>query len=155
MGLSLKKMFSGSGWKKFKKVVGGVVGTALSVVPGVGGLAGKGISTLLKAKGTVGSVARLTNNTIKTVAAVKKAGKRMGFIGIGSDMAVLKASGPMVAPSAMPGGTSSTATRKRKKRKPVAKKRRATVRRKPAKKKRKSRLKFGSPAYRKKYLGHR
>jgi len=167
MGFSLKKMFSGSGWKKFKKIAGGVVSVASLAVPGLGvaGVAGR----LLAAKGAVGKVSRLTNDVLKINRAVK-GGRVIGkglARSITSTAAVLKASPvmpgggvatpggvmpPMVNPPANYGGRrSSSSTRKRK-----PKKRLAARKRSSSSRKRKGRkLKFGSPAYRKKYLGHR
>lgn len=164
MGFSLKKMFSGSGWRKFKHAVGGVVSIATSVIPGVGGLAGKGISKLLAAKGAVGGIAR----TAKTGLAVSKAlrhGKALrgqgGFIGrLTSTAAVLKASPVMpgggiatpsgVAPAranppATYGGRKSGGTKRRKRRGSAMKRSRAGRKRGGRK------PKFGSPAWRKKY----
>jgi len=144
MGFSLKKMFSGSGWKKFKGVVGTVAKVGLGVVPGVGGIAGQLLSSKLGKFGAKG------------VAAYK---------GARSTMQVLKASpvmpggsiatpgGPMIAPTSgnPPSDYGSRRsggglTKRRKKKRTSSTTRRTT---------RKRKLKFGSPAWRKKYLKHR
>jgi len=136
VGFSLKKMFSGSGWKKFKRTVGGVAKLAVSVVPGVGGLAGKLLTS------GVGRTA------VKGVAAFKGGRSVMRQLAASPVMpggAVSTPSGmapPMVVPPSDYGGrrTLSGVVGRRRKRK-------ATT----TTKRRKRKLKFGSPAWRKKY----
>lgn len=141
MGFSLKKMFSGSGWKKFKRTVGGVAKLAVSVVPGVGGLAGKLLTS------GVGRTA------VKGVATFKKGRSVLRSMAASPVMpggAVSTPGGmlpPMVVPPTDYGGVRSVAGivgRRRRKRKATT-----TTRR------RKRKLKFGSPAWRKKYARKR
>jgi hypothetical protein len=161
MAFSLKRMFSGSGWKKFKKVAVGLGGLALNVIPGlgnaasavvlakVGGLAGKlgaadklaqlpkGINTFRK----VGKVA----SALQSTAQVLHASPVMpgGAIATPGGMAM-----PMVTPPMYYGGSGTTARRRTtKKRASSTKKRRTTKKRASSGRK----LKFGSPAWRKKY----
>jgi hypothetical protein len=165
MAFSLKRMFSGSGWKRFKGVVGGLGGLALNLIPGlgtaasglvlakVGGLAGKlgaadklaqlpkGVNALRK----VGKVA----SAFQSTAQVLHASPVMpgGAISTPGGMAM-----PMVNPPAFYGGSGVTGY-KRKRRK-TTKKRASSVKGRRTTKKRTSsgrKLKFGSPAWRKKY----
>lgn len=159
MGFSLKKMFSGSGWRKFKGAVGGALSIATSVIPGVGGLAGK----LLAAKGTLGGIARTANKGFLIGKAVRR-GKRVASMGplvasLTGTAAVLKASpvmpgGGIATPSGVVGATGGTPPRtfggaragtKRRKKRTSRLAGRLTRRRK------KRGPRFGSPAWRKKY----
>lgn len=137
MGFSFKKMFSGSGWRKFKRTVGGVAKLAVGVVPGVGGLAGKLLTS------GVGRTA------VKGIGAFKKGRSVMRQLAASPVMpggAVSTPGGmqpPMIVPPSDYGGSRSVAGivgRKRRKRKATT-----TTRR------RKRKLKFGSPAWRAKY----
>lgn len=132
MGFSLKRMFSGSGWRKFK----GIASIAVSAVPGVGGLAGK---VLTSGIGKVGTKAyKLGHSTAMVLHAspVLPGG------------AVATSSGPkapMVNPPASYGGGGGGGVTRRRKA-TTKKRRKAGTKRK---------LKFGSPAWRKKYMGKR
>lgn len=162
MGFSLKKMFSGSGWRKFKGTVGGVLSIATSVIPGVGGVAGK----LLASKGTLGGIARTANKGFLVSKAIRR-GKTVASMGpfvaglTASTAAVLKASpvmpgggiagpgGVAPAPAGAPPRTfgGSGGTRRRKKRRAGALRTAMRTRRKA----RRRLPKFGSPAWRKKF----
>lgn len=139
MGFSLKKMFSGSGWKKFKRTIGGVAKLAVGVVPGVGGIAGRLLDTGV---GKLGAKAyRLGSST----AQVLKASPVMpgGAVSTPGGMAP-----PMATPPAQFGGGRLSG---------VVKRRRATKKKRAASstRRRGRKLKFGSPAWRAKYLKKR
>jgi len=129
MGFSLKKMFSGSGWRKFK----GVASIGLGVIPGVGGVAGRLLAT------GAGKFAAKVVRTGQSTAAVLKASPVMpgGAVSTPGGMRP-----PMVNPPARFSGSGRGGTRK------LTRRRKATS--SPRRKGRK--LKFGSPAWRKKYL---
>jgi hypothetical protein len=129
MGFSLKKMFSGSGWRKFK----GVASIGLSVIPGVGGVAGRLLQT------GVGKFGAKVLRTGQSTAQVLRASPVMPG-GAVSTPGGMKA--PMVNPPARFSGSSGGGPMRRKKRKAT----RAAPRRKGRK------LKFGSKAWRAKYV---
>lgn len=161
MGFSLKKMFSGSGWKKFKGVVGGVVKLATSVIPGVGGLAGKAAGALLGAKtvknvgglvdklGGVNKLSQLSKNGRSTAMVLKMSPVMPG--GAVSTPRGMEAPNPYGPPPPWWGASGSStrrssSTTKRKKKAPA--RRKATTRKRSTR----GRLpKFGSPAWRKKF----
>lgn len=132
MGFSLKKMFSGSGWRKFK----GVASIGLSVIPGVGGVAGKLLAT------GAGKFAAKVVRTGQSTAQVLRASPVMpgGAVSTPGGMRA-----PMVTPPARYSGAGPKAHgTKRKKRKATSS---------PRRKGRK--LKFGSKAWRAKYVKRR
>jgi len=135
VGFSLKKMFSGSGWRKFKRTVGGVAKLAVSVVPGVGGLAGKVLTSGIGRTATKGVAAfKGGRNVLKALHATPV--MPGGAVSTPSGMQP-----PMIVPPSDYGGRRSAGgVRVRRKRKATT-----TTRR------RKRKLKFGSPAWRKKY----
>lgn len=167
MGLSLKKMFSGKGWKKFKRAIGGVAKVAVGFLPGVGGVAGSVASKLLQAKKVkdvkgvldkLGGASKLLN--------ISKRGGPVWLPG-GS---LSTPNGPQaVAPVLRMVDTAPAGAAPRKRRKPSVKRATSSRRRKSTSSKRrkstssrtyrrktKGRLpKFGSPAWRKRFLSKR
>jgi len=136
VGFSLKKMFSGSGWRKFKRTVGGVATLAVGVVPGVGGLAGKVLTSQLGRRGV--AAFKGGRNVMRQLKATPV--MPGGAVSTPSGMVA-----PMVTPPSDYGGRRSPGgVRPRRKRKATT-----TTRR------RKRKLKFGSPAWRKKYAKKR
>lgn len=167
MGFSFKKMFSGSGWKKFKKVVGGVAKLGLSVIPGVGGVAASAASKLLNAKKLAGAANIIDKaKTVGKFANIAKGGFRstghvLKMSPVMPGGAVATPYGPQVAPeNGFPpgyygGGLSGFLKPKRRKPRKAGVKKRVTARKRTSSKKRTSsgrRLVFGSPAWRKKFL---
>lgn len=164
MGFSLKKMFSGSGWKKFKKTVGGVAKIGLSVIPGVGGLAGKAAGALLGAKavksvgglvdkiGKVDKLANLSKNG-RSTAMVLKMSPVMPGGSYATPYGVAPAPDSGNYPMQYAGGVLAGQPRKPRRRKKATKprarpKKRTTTSRRTTK----GRLpKFGSPAWRKRF----
>lgn len=166
MGLSLKKMFSGSGWKKFKRTVGGVAKVAVGFLPGVGGVVGGAASKLLQAKKVkdvkgvldkLGGASKLLNIS-----------KRGGPVWLPGG-ALSTPNGPQVVPSVLRLPETAAAAMPRKRRKPSVKRATSSRRRKSTssrrrkstssttyRRKTKGRLpKFGSPAWRKRFLSKR
>ena len=168
MGLSLKKMFSGKGWKKFKKAIGGVAKIAIGALPGVGGVVGSAASKLLQAKKVkdvkgvldkLGGASKLLNIS-----------KRGGPVWLPGG-ALSTPNGPtVVAPVLrMPEMAPAALAAPRKRRKPSVKRATSSRRRKSTssrrrkstsssayRRKTKGRLpKFGSPAWRKRFLSKR
>jgi len=139
VGFSLKKMFSGSGWKKFKRGVGGVAGLAVGLVPGVGGVAGKLLSSKL---GKAGAKGLRAYKRVDSTMQVLRASPVMpgGAVSTPGGMRP-----PMVTPPRAFRGSGGGGTRKRKA-KPGG------HRMKTRAGGRKRKLKFGSPAWRKKYM---
>jgi len=165
VGFSFKKMFSGSGWKKFKRAVGGVVKVGLGVIPGVGGIAGGLAGKLLNTKlGKIGgsvvekaeTASKLANLSkgFRSTAQVLKASPVMpgGSVATPSGVAPAPDSG-MYPASYGPGGYRAPARRKpRRKRKAATRK--AAKRRSGSSTRRRTRgrlPKFGSPAWRKRF----
>lgn len=160
MGLSLKKMFSGKGWKKFKRTIGGVAKVAVGFLPGVGGVVGNTASKLLQAKKVkdvkgvldkLGGASKLLN--------ISKRGGPVWLPG-GS---LSTPNGPQPVPSVLRMVETAPAARSapRKRRKPSVKRATSSKRRKSTssttyRRKTKGRLpKFGSPAWRKRFLSKR
>lgn len=145
--------FIGKAIKKVAHVVGKVAGTAVGVaslvVPGPAGRIVAGIGGKLAG---VGRVVRSAKGAIDAVQAYNSAGgSRMG-------MSVIKVPGLLNKQSSvMPGGAVATVGNAAGKRRYGGTKRKRTTRRVSGKVKRsiKRKLKFGSPAWRKKYLGHK
>lgn len=134
MGFSLKRMFSGKGWRRFK----GIASIGLSVIPGVGGVAGKLLGT---------GVGRFASKAVKvgqSTAQVLKASPVMPGGAVASPGGMRPA---MANPPARYG--SGGGPRKRRLSSIVGRKR------KRAGAKRGRKLKFGSPAWRAKYLKKR
>lgn len=163
MGFSFKKMFSGSGWKKFKKVVGGVVKVGLSVIPGVGGVAGGLAGKLLNAKKlagasaiidkakTGGKIFNIAKGQFRSTAQVLRASPVMPGGSVATPYGPQSAPEGAFPPGYYGGGLSGFVKPKRRKPRKKAKpalRKRVTTRRKSTGRK----LKFGSQAWRKKYL---
>lgn len=163
MGLSLKKMFSGKGWKKFKRAIGGVAKVALGVIPGAGGIVGGVAGKLLNAKKVkdVGGVLDKLGKGAKLL----NISKRGGPVYLPGG-ALSTPQGPMVVPPVLrlPGAAGAPKPRRKAKPKPrrratwlgsAPRRKKGTRTRKPRTYKRstKGRLpKFGSPAWRKRFL---
>jgi hypothetical protein len=144
-------LFSSIG--KIFKTVTKVASIASSFIPGVGGLASKGLN-LLSAKIPGGG------NTLKAFSPLFNS-RTKARLQAGSAPAIQKASRVMPGGGiiAYTGGTMNAVVRRVKKKRKTKKKSYPRKRRSSIAKRRirKSgrRLKFGSPAYRRKYLGHR
>lgn len=161
MGFSFKKMFSGSGWKKFKRAVGGVVKIATSVIPGVGGAVGGLAGKLLGAKavgsagglidkvGKVSKLAQIAKGPVRSTGMVLKMSPVMPGGAVATPYGVMP---PMsVVPPAYYGPNGTGAPRPRKRRKASTAKRRSSTR-STRRRTTKGRLpKFGSPAWRKRF----
>ncbi len=135
MGFSLKKMFSGKGWRRFR----GIASIGLSVIPGVGGVTGKLLGT---------GVGRLGAKALKigqSTAAVLKASPVMPGGAVASPGGMRPA---MPNPPARY-GSGGGGTRRRRSSSLVGRKRKRAGARRGRK------LKFGSPAWRAKYLKKR
>lgn len=168
MGFSLKKMFSGSGWRKFKKVVGGVAKVGLSVIPGVGGVAGGLAGKLLNAKKlagaaniidkakTGGKIFNIAKGEFRSTSQVLRMSPVMPGGSVATPYGVAPAPDGAFPPGYYGGGLSGFVKPKRRKpRKAATKRRTSSTRKRTASRKRVSsgrRLTFGSPAWRKKYL---
>lgn len=164
MGFSFKKMFSGSGWKKFKRAVGGVVKIGLGVIPGVGGVAGGLVGKLLNAKGAVGKVSGVVDKLgkvdktfniskgFRSTAQVLKASPVMPGGSYATPYGVAAAPDSGMYPQAF-GTMKAPARRKpRRKKKAATRKPRSSSKRTSSRRKTRGRLpKFGSPAWRKKF----
>lgn len=167
MGFSFKKMFSGSGWRKFKKIVGSVAKVGLSVIPGVGGAAAGIAGKLLNAKKLAGAaniidkaktgskILGLAKREFRSTAEVLRASPVMPGGGVATPYGVEPAAYGAYPPGYYGGGMSGfTRPKRRKPRKAATKRRSSTSKRTSSKKRRSSgrKLVFGSPAWRKKYL---
>lgn len=145
--------FIGKAIKKVAHVVGKVAGTAVGVasivVPGPAGRIVAGIGGKLAG---AGRVVRSAQGAIQAVTAYNAAG------GTRIMPPVLKVPGLISKQSTvMPGGAVATVGNAAGKRRYGGTKRKRTTRRVSGKVRRavKRKLKFGSPAWRKKYLGHK
>lgn len=167
MGFSFKKMFSGSGWKKFKKAIGGVAKIGLSVIPGVGGAVGgvaakllnskklAGASNIIDKAKTGGKLFNIAKGQFRSTAQVLRMSPVMPGGSVATPYGVAPAPEGAYPPGYYGGGLSGFVKPKRRKPRKAGVKKRVTSRRRTSSKKRTSsgrKLTFGSPAWRKKYL---
>jgi len=137
-------------FSKIGKAIGKIAKVALPVlklgagfIPGVGGVASAVLNTKL---GKLGSKGVKLGQQVQSTMQQLKASPVMPGGAIATASGIVALTPGQRPPATFGGSRSSSSTKRRKK----AKKRKAATH-----KRRKTRLKFGSAAYRKKYLGHR